>query len=187
MPWGNRVRLTISGPPGSGKTTLARFLAEKTGMELIYAGEIFRKMAEEHGVSLEEFGKIAERDDRIDRELDERMLEIAREKDNIILDGRLTGYMTYKHGIPAFRIYVTADFPIRVERIAGRENKSRELVEKEILAREKSEYSRYMNYYAFDIRDTSIYDLVIDSGHLSPEAMAEKVLHKAGIAHAHKM
>jgi len=180
------VRLTIGGPPGSGKTTLAKLLSQKTGMDIVYAGEIFRNMAEERGVSLEEFGRMAETDDTIDRELDERMVKIARERDDIILDGRLTGYMTHRNGIPAFRVYVTAEFPIRVERIAGREEKDRAQVEEEVLERERSEYERYMKYYGIDIRDTEIYDLVLDSSHMSPEALAERLLHEAGVSHAHK-
>ena len=180
------MRITVSGPPGSGKTTLARLISDKTGMELIYAGQVFRDMAKERGMSLEDFGRLAERDESIDRELDERMVKIARERDDIILDGRLTGYMTHRNGIPAFRVYVTAEFPIRVERIAGREEKDREQVEEEVLEREGSEYERYMKYYGIDIRDTEIYDLVLDSSHMSPEALAERLLHEAGVSHAHK-
>ena len=181
------MRITISGPPGSGKTTLAGVISEKTGMELVCAGEIFRKMAEERNLSLEDFGALAERDESIDRQLDERMLNIASERDDIVLDGRLTGYLTEKHGIPAFRAYVTAPFSIRVERIAGREGKDRETVEREVLKRERSEYDRYLRYYGFDMRDTSIYDIVLDSSNILPEGLAERILHTAGIAHAHKI
>ena len=181
------MRITISGPPGSGKTTLATLVSEKTGYDLVYAGQIFRQMAKERGISLEEFGRLAEKDESIDRELDRRMIEIAKNREDIVMDGRLTGYMTYKEGIDAFRVYVTADFPVRIERIANREGKDRSQVEREVLERERSEYERYMKYYGFDIRDTSIYDLVLDSTHMSPEALAEKLLHTAGIKHAHKI
>ena len=179
------MRITISGPPGSGKTTLGRLISQKTGMELVYAGQVFRDMAKEKGMSIEEFGRLAENDDKIDRELDERMVKIALDRDNIIIDGRLTGYMTHKHGIDAFRVYVTAELPIRVERIAGREEKDIETVEREVLERERSEYERYMKYYGFDIRDTEIYDLVLDSSHMSPDELAEKLLHEAGVYYAH--
>ncbi len=180
------MRITISGPPGSGKTTLARLISDKTGMELVYAGQIFRDMAKERGMSLEDFGRLAERDESIDRELDERMVAIAREMEDGVFDGRLTGYMTHKYGIPAFRVYVTAELPIRVKRIAGREDKDIDRVEKEVLERERSEYERYMKYYGFDIRDTSIYDLVLDSSHMSPEALADKLLREVGVEHAYK-
>jgi cytidylate kinase len=35
--------ITISGLPGSGKTTVARLVACELGLEHVYAGEIFRR------------------------------------------------------------------------------------------------------------------------------------------------
>ena len=46
---------TVSGPPGSGKTTASRLLSEKLGYPLVYVGNIFREMAKERGMSLADF------------------------------------------------------------------------------------------------------------------------------------
>ena len=44
--------ITISGLPGSGKTTVARLVAATLGLEHVYAGNIFRRQAEEAGLTI---------------------------------------------------------------------------------------------------------------------------------------
>ena len=65
--------ITISGLPGSGKTTVARLVARALGLEHVYAGDLFRKQAEAEGLTLEEYARRAETDHSIDRRLDEQM------------------------------------------------------------------------------------------------------------------
>ena len=54
------VTITISGTPGSGKSTVAKILEKKLGIKYIYSGLIFRQLAEEHNMELEKFGKYCE-------------------------------------------------------------------------------------------------------------------------------
>jgi len=79
------MRITISGPPGSGTTSLARYLAGKYGFKIISAGEVFRQLAREHGMDLAEFGRLAENDPSIDKMIDARQKEIGEETDDIII------------------------------------------------------------------------------------------------------
>jgi cytidylate kinase len=72
------MRIAISGPPGSGKTTVSEIVSERMGYRLVLVGQIFREMASERGVDLETFGRFAEEDETIDRELDARMVAVAR-------------------------------------------------------------------------------------------------------------
>ena len=58
--------ITISGPPGSGKSTLSRLLSVKLGLQLVSMGEIFRKCAEDRCMSLTEFGLLAKSNRKID-------------------------------------------------------------------------------------------------------------------------
>jgi len=45
--------ITLSGVPGSGKSTLAKMLQEKLGAERVYVGQMIRKLAKEHDMTLE--------------------------------------------------------------------------------------------------------------------------------------
>src|SRR5437667_457898 len=67
------VLITISGLPGSGKTTVARLVAQELGLEHVYAGDLFRRQAEAAGLTLEEYARRAETDHSIDRRLDDAM------------------------------------------------------------------------------------------------------------------
>jgi cytidylate kinase len=154
--------ITVSGLPGSGTTTVSNLLAGHYGMEMISAGEVFRTLAKERGVTLAEFGELAEKDDSIDLQIDKRQQEIAAARDNIILEGRLAGHMA-PH---ALKVWIKAPVEVRVQRIVGRENTSFKQVLEETLEREASEALRYREIHCIDINDLSIYDLVIDSSRL---------------------
>jgi cytidylate kinase len=151
--------LTISGLPGSGTTTVAELLAEHYGVDMISAGEVFRRLAEERGLTLAEFGALAESDTSIDIDIDERQKEIANTSDNIILEGRLAGHMADK----ALKVWLKAPLDVRVKRIAGREDASFDEMLDGTIKREASEAVRYKEIYGIDIGDLSIYDIVIDS------------------------
>ena len=86
------MRVTVSGLPGSGTTSLARYLAAEHNLDLISAGEVFRQMAKEREMDLVEFGRLASEDSSIDRLIDERQKEIAAERNDIIVEGRLSGW-----------------------------------------------------------------------------------------------
>ena len=171
------VTITVSGTPGSGKSTVAQLLEEKLGLKYVYSGMIFREIAKKHKMSLEEFGKYCENNSEIDRELDRKQLEILR-KGDVILEGRLAGWLAYKNKIPAFKIEVNADLETRAQRIVKRENGTVEQRKKEILDRERSEGLRYKKYYDIDLKDNSIYNIVIDSRDKTPEEIVDIILDK---------
>lgn len=152
--------LSMSGLPGSGTTTVSKLLAEHYGVDLVNAGDVFRGLAKEHGMTLAEFGALAESDASIDVKIDERQKEIANTRDDIILEGRLAGHMTEK----ALKVWIKAPVDVRVKRISGREGASFDVMLDETIKREASEAVRYKEIYEIDIEDMSIYDLVIDSG-----------------------
>lgn len=171
-------RITISGSPGSGKSTAGSILAKKIQLHYFSAGEIFRKIAKENELELEELGTLAEKDWDIDRYLDSQMLETMKKNEKGVFEGRLTGYLTYMNDIPAVRIYLSCPLEIRVRRVMKRENKDRKTVEREITERQKSERKRYKQIYGFDIEDTSIYHMFIDSSKKTPEEIVEEICKK---------
>jgi len=170
------MRIAISGPPGSGKTTVARRVAKKLGFELILTGKIFRKQAMDAGVDVLQYNRMAERNPEIDKKLDEEIVRIAREKDDIVIEGRLAGQLLERSGIDAFKVFITASRKTRASRIAQREGTSREEELNRLKSREDSEKRRYLEFYGIDIDDLSVYDLVVDSNDISAQRVSEIVL-----------
>ena len=170
------MRITISGPPGSGKTTVCEKLSSALSFRSVVFGKIFREYADERGMSLAELGMIAENDFEIDRMIDSRLVQIARDNDNIILESRLAAYMLTRSGIPAFRIYLDASPEVRVCRIGERDCESLCEATEKTKERQASEEKRYMTYYGIDINDTSVYDMMINTDNVGPDEVVRMII-----------
>lgn len=176
------MRITISGPPGSGKTTACSKLSEILGLEAVVFGKMFRELAAEKNLSLGQLGELAEKDPSIDKMIDSRILDIARANENIILESRLSAYMCARNNIPAFKIYIDASPEVRMSRIGVREGETVEEACAKTLDRQRSEAKRYKMYYDIDIEDKSVYDLVINTDELDPDQVVKKILDAVGEA-----
>jgi predicted cytidylate kinase len=170
--------ITISGLPGSGKTTVARLLSQRLRVPHIYAGDLFRKEAVEHGLTLAQFNELAERDHTIDRQLDAKMAAYAR-RGGVVLEGRLAGFVAVQEHADALKVWLTASDEVRAQRVSQREGKDSATVLQLNGARHRSDAKRYLEIYGFNLYDTSLYDVVLNSDHLGPEALAEQILARA--------
>ncbi len=167
--------VTLSGPPGSGTTTAARLVAALTGLRYVNTGAIFREMAKERGLTLNDFGKLANETPAIDRELDDRQVAIAR-AGGILLEGRLAGFVVNRAGIPAVKVCLVAPLEVRMQRVSGRDGHDLGEAMRLSAEREADERTRFIEFYGFDLNDTSIYDLVLDSSLHSPEAICRQIV-----------
>jgi cytidylate kinase len=166
--------LTVSGPPGSGKSTTAAGLAEALDLEHVSGGDIFREMAAERDMTPVEFNEHAETDDRIDRELDRRLHEIATTREDVVIESRLAGWLA---GDAAdVRIWLDAPIEVRAARIADREDKDVDRAREETRRREESEAKRYREYYDIPIGDLTIYDVVYNTARWGPESVLESIV-----------
>lgn len=166
--------ITLSGLPGSGTSTVARTLASRLGIEHLDGGTVFRAMASERGVSLAEFARIAEADDAIDRALDDRLVERARGGE-VVLESRLAGWLATNAQLAALRVWIACEEHERARRVAGRDGHAAHEALVHNREREASERSRYLAYYDIDLTDLSIYDLVVDSTAVAPDALIDQV------------
>jgi cytidylate kinase len=161
--------VTVSGPAGSGKSTTAADLAAALDVEHVSGGDIFRTLAAERGYSPVEFNERAEDDPQIDRDLDRRLREMALERDDLVLESRLAGWLAGEEA--DFRIWLDAPIEVRAARVADREDKRIELAREETERREESEARRYRDYYGIDVDDRSIYDVVLNTARWDPETV----------------
>jgi cytidylate kinase len=166
--------ITVSGPAGSGKSTLAEALATELSCEHVSGGDIFRSIAAERDLTPLELNRRAEEDDQIDRDLDRRLRSTARDRDNLVLESRLAGWMAGEYA--DLRLWLDGPLDVRAERIADREEKSVEQARKETQARAESEALRYHEYYGIDIDDLGIYDLVINTARWDPDGVTDLAL-----------
>jgi cytidylate kinase len=169
------VLITISGLPGSGKTTVARLVATELRLEHVYAGNIFREQAKRAGLSLSEYLARAEIDPSIDRELDRRMQERAGQGP-AVLEGRLAAFMADRAGADALKIFLDASERVRAFRITGREGGEADERLREIQAREASDWRRYRDIYGVDYHQLDRYDLVMDTDGRTPEEVARAIV-----------
>lgn len=172
--------ITISGLPGSGKTTVARLVAAELGLEHVYAGNIFRRQAEEAGLTLQEYLQRAETDPTIDRQLDDRMRERARAGD-AVLEGRLAAFMASEAEAEALKVYLNASEDVRAARITNREGGATAERLHEIQARETSDWQRYRDIYGVDYHDPTLYDAVVETDRRTPEDLAREIVHRARV------
>ncbi len=152
--------IVVSGPPGSGKSTYAKRLARELGLQYYTTGQAFRDLAKRLGVSLVKLNELAERDPKIDLEIDKETLRRASEG-NIVIDSHLAAWLL--HDKADLLVYVKAPLNVRAERIARRDSISIKQAYMEILERENSHRRRFLKYYGLDIRDLTIFHVIVDT------------------------
>jgi cytidylate kinase len=162
--------ITVGGSAASGKTTLARALAERLKYKHVSAGGIMRKMAAERNQSLIDFSKYAEKNPEIDVEIDHRQKKLA--KGNCVVDGRLSAYFIKAD----FNVWLTAPLEARAWRIRRRDGfKTLGDAVAHIKRREASEKKRYKKIYNLDYPDLAKYDLILNTARFDIPSTVEVV------------
>jgi cytidylate kinase len=164
--------ITVGGPHGTGKSTYARALAEALKLRYVCAGELFRELAKEKKMSLEDFNAFAAKDPTIDRMIDERTKTEAKQG-GVVVDAQLAAWMV--KDLPTLKLLLTAPDNVRFKRIADRDRTTLAVARKETLTRESIQRHRYNEYYGINTDDLTIYDLKIDTS-LYPKEKTKHVI-----------
>lgn len=163
----------MGGPPGGGKTTAGRGVAEALNLEYLSAGTLFREEAAKRGMDVEAFNHFAEAHPEIDRAIDRAMGERARP--GVLLDGRIQAPLLRRAGVAVHAILITAREEVRVQRVARRDGQSLEEARRRVRERSESERARYLAEYGIDL-EREEGDLTVDSSDLSIEEVRARVL-----------
>ncbi len=156
--------VTISGLPGSGTSSVAKYVSELLNLKIVSAGDLFREAAKDAGMSLSEYGLLADSDSQIDLSLDYKMQNAVRENGyNLILEGRLAAYnASMVCGTDVIKILLVADMNTRADRISKRDNVSFREALDQTMFRENHERKRHRETYGTDISSIE-YDAVFNS------------------------
>ncbi len=174
--------VTISGKPGSGKSTVAKALARRLGLDHLSAGDFMREMAAERGISVLELSRIAEHDDAIDREIDARSRRLGATREGFVIDSRLAWYFIPR----AFKVFLDVRLEVAAQRIyrdrrgSEQENVDLEATRRNTEARRVSESKRYARYYGLDYLDPGNYDLVVDTSDLDVAGIVDEIVTHLG-------
>ena len=170
------INITIAGDLGSGKSTVANHLISNINYRIESAGLIFRRLAEQHGMTAKEFNQFIESNPKYDNMVDDTIKEMGAKEENIIFDSRLAWYFVPK----SFKIYVDVDTATeRIFNDTGRVSESYSdmtTAKKEIIERRQSEVLRYKTFYNIDINNFKNYDFIIDTSHATKDEVNEAVL-----------
>ena len=170
-----KLKIAISGKSGCGNTTVSRIVAEKTGLAFI--NFTFRSLAVENRLSLEDILEKAMREDRWDREVDSRQVEMARASEaGCVLGSRLA---IWKLPEADLKVYLKADTATRARRIVQREGKDFAEVEAFTKERDRQDRERYLRLYGIDNDKFDFADLIIDTTAHKPEKIARLIISAA--------
>lgn len=166
----------ISGMAGTGKSTLAKKVAQKYNLKYYSGGDALRALAVEKGYNSNvngwwespdglRFLEQRKKDASFDRAVDEKLLEYAAQG-NVLLDSWTMPWLV-KQG---FKIWLAASVEKQAERISRRDNIT---VEESLLAlKEKETRTKaiYKKLYGFSLgEDFAPFNLVLDTDNLSAE------------------
>jgi CMP/dCMP kinase len=165
------VRILLSGLSGTGSTTAAKRVAADMDLDYVYGGQIFRNLAREKGISLEELAESLEHNHEEECQIDERLIEEGK-RDNVLVEGRTIGWI-FPRDIPAVRIWLTCALEERLRRVQSREHHPRSA--ENLLRREASDNRRYLTLYGIQPDDFSPFDLVVDTTELSVDDVVNRI------------
>lgn len=174
--------ISISGAPGSGKSTIGKKLAKELSWPRYYIGGLRRQAAEDKGLTLAEYNKLGEKDDSTDVEVDEYQRKLGEKEDNFVIEGRTSWYF-----IPhSFKIYLDVDIKEGARRIFGHLQQKNDRNEDNNLKTEmdvvnsannrvKSDKIRYEKYYDIDVYNHHNYDFYLDTTSMSEDEVWQAV------------
>lgn len=173
---GKKIVICVCGMAGTGKSTLAKKLAEKYGLKYYSGGDALKALAREEGYkpfkrgwweSKEgiQFLEKRNKDPKFDESVDKKLLEIA-QQGNVVLDSWTMPWLL-KIG---FKIWLEASPEKRAERIAKRDGMSVDEALRALKNKEERTREIYKKLYGFNLgEDFKPFHLILDTDNLEAE------------------
>lgn len=171
------VRVTVSGHPGSGTSTLVQALADRFGWTTLNGGQIFREEAARRGLDLGAFGRLCAEDPSVDRELDALLQErMQAEGGPEVVESRMAGWWSYRLGLGGLRVWLEVDEEERARRVVMREGGDLESALEANQQRRAVDGARFDELYGLQPEDAEPYSHVLDATRLDATQVFEAVV-----------
>jgi len=171
------MNITITGVPGSGKTTVAKMLAARLKYDFVSAGDMRGMMALERGMTIDDFNKLGLSESWTDTDVDNKIADLGKSRNNLVIEGRLAWHFVPK----AYKVFLTVDPRVGAERILKdpradeRNYTSVEDAMKAVADRIASDQARYKKIYGI-LYDQGQSDLRLDTTNLTPEQAVDQII-----------
>lgn len=173
----NLVKITVSGHPGSGTSTLVGLICTHYNWSSLNGGDIFRQEAATRNMSLADFGSLCSEDESVDRSLDtilqERMLK---EGGPEVIESRLSGWWAHKNGLGCIRIWLDVSDEVRARRVVEREGGELAEALESNRARSAIDLARFEKMYSLDPASPIPYTHIVESSSLQAEDVVNAVI-----------
>jgi predicted cytidylate kinase len=170
--------VVINGDLGSGKTTVSVGVAQRLGLDRISIGDLYRKMAQERGMTALQLNLHAELDDEVDGYVDQLQRGIAESGEQLVVDSRLA----WAFFTNAFKVHLITDPVVAAGRVLARPASDVERYEtveeaqKRLKSRSDSERARFISRYGVDKHRLRNYHLVCDTTRAAPDEVVEQIV-----------
>jgi cytidylate kinase len=170
----NNIVVCISGMAGTGKSTLAKKLAEKYGLRYFSGGDALKELAANEGYDSSvrgwwespeglRFLEKREQNHEFDKAVDNKLLEYA-QQGSVLLDSWTMPWLL-KTG---FKIWLIASEEKRAERIAERDKLPLKEAVQVLREKEAKTKAIYKKLYGFKLgEDLQPFDLILDTNNLN--------------------
>ena len=173
------VKITVSGPPGSGTSTLVERLAVENSWSSLNGGDIFRNEAKNRELTVGEFSDLCKSNLEVDKTLDDTLKnEISNPNGSEIIESRLSGWWAYQMEIDCIRVWVNVSPEECARRIQNREGGLFENQLSLSQQRQIDDKERYRILYDIDLDDMSPYTLIIDASEITADEVFSVVQSK---------
>ena len=168
------TKISITGELGSGKSTIAKILAEEFKAQYLSTGAIQRNIANRFGLNTLQLNNLADTNKLIDEEIDGTLKELNNSDKSFVIDSRLAWFF-----IPSsFKLFFLIDIEIAARRVLNDSSRINEIYEsvedtmQSLRERKKSENQRFLREYNADCADFKNFDFIINTTELKTMSIA---------------
>lgn len=173
--------ITINGRPGSGKSTTTKLLAKALRFQIIDVGQLRRKAAKEHGMTLHEFNVWSEKHPNAgDKAFDQTLVATVRRTKHVVISSR-----TAFHFFPkAFNVFLDVRPSVGAKRIQADQQdrsvetgklKSLRAIQLAAAKRIRSDLRRYKKLYGIDIFEKKNYSFILNTTRIPIPQVVQRV------------